>query len=881
MVIGEAPGEREDSTGRPFVGSSGKLLKRLLEDAGIDYKRAYLTNAVHCRPPMNKTPTPAQIRECKVWLDKEVQAVKPKFVLLLGNTALQAWTGKTGIRKMRGRALEQAGMVVMATYHPSFALRDPMNGFVIQRDIRKFADCIEFGGVPYERSLNVKVISGWRDFMPMLDKLSGCVAYDLETTQLYPWQTRVDLLWQEPKIVSVILGTATTQYVIPLNHSQSRFPDQERMWPMLLARLSQCSVVGQNLKFDVLWTWCQTGIRLHIANDVMLMHYLLNENDRHDLEHMAQIYFGAPEYDIPLEEKQGKGPLDRHVRYAASDGFYTRKLRFKLAKELAKVPSLEKLYKLLMLPLANLYVGIEHHGVFIDRTKLNEAEKFLVQEMKAQEAQWNKWGAGVKISSPKQIGELFYGKLGIRVIARTPTGAASTSESVLKRLQHPAAKTLLKWREANKQYVGFVKGWAPFLVGARLHPSFKLHGTVTGRPSCENPNLQQTPRDPRIRSLVTAPKGKILLEADLSQIELRIAAWMARERNMLKAFWRGDDIHWLTAMAMLRRSESTYREVVLATVDELEGFNPDFKKVTYEKALAYVQKAGPDACAERDPLWKEIRYRAKVVNFGFLYGMGWKTFKDYAFNEYEAVLTDTEAQQSRMDFFELYPDLPKWHDKMRRMARGQRYVDSPTGRRRRLPNIRSDDDWQRMAEERQAVNFPVQSFASDLNLMAALQLKEEFKDRVDIVGTVHDNILVEVEEWEHQRIARRLLEIMRAPKLLKDFQINLTVPIEAECKAGAWSDGKPVVYTVEQSGGQETPPAKPRHNPAAAGESSAGPQHRQGGARARRDDAAPVLHRADAPQSARPGKHRKRSARDRLGGEQAEFSFPDPSKRQA
>jgi DNA polymerase-1 len=367
---------------------------------------------------------------------------------------------------------------------------------------------------------------------------------------------------------------------------------------------------------------------------------------------------------------------------------------------------------------------------------------------------------------------------------------------VIKRIDHPCTEALLKFREAKQQLSFFIDGWKPYLVNGRLHPSFKLHGTVTGRLSCENPNLQQVPRDPRIRTLISAPEGWSLIEADLSQIELRIAAELANERAMLEAFKTGVDVHWLTALREIARG-GALKSLVVKTAQALSKGT----KLSYSQSINILLKMGPDAAQGISAEWKEYRKKAKAINFGYLYGMWWKKFKLYARDNYGVAVTDEEAQASRIAFFDLYSDFPEWHKRQRRYVRKHGYVKSLSGRKRRLPAARmSEDTPERREAERQAINSPVQSFANEINLMAALQLRKEFPRRVlRIVGTVHDAVLLEVRNDWVERVYKRTLEIMSRPELFDVFDIELDVPIEAEAKIGPWAAGKSLKKWLEDN----------------------------------------------------------------------------------
>lgn len=811
MIVGEAPGANEEKTGELFSGRSGQLLTRILEENGFNRSDVFICNAVSCRPPGNRTPKKGEIKACKKWLDYQIAMVKPKYVLLLGNVPLESVTGKKGITKMRGKPWEKDGIIWMAAYHPAFILRDETHEAVFSKDIKMFADVVDFGGIPEEKDLSYRTVATWADVKEMLKDLRNGVAFDIETNQLYPWQhavynedTKKWELGQKPLIQSIGFGTARTQWCIPFYHPQSPWSklELERIVEMIDDEVAKGDIdfFCHNGKFDMLWMRVHFGVEWEIAFDSMLSHFLLDENDFHSLKYLAMKYLGAPDWNVSLDEKKGVAEVTtwaKHAKYLAHDVYFTRKLRFFFGKMLADDPDVKRVFNKLLMPCANLFVEIEYNGVYIDQSKFEEAETFLrdqyntaLENLKEWEPEYWENAKGKKApfnwGSTQQLAWLLFEELGIEPLDKTDAGNNSTSESVLKRLDHPCVGDLLKFREAKQQLSFFIDGWKPYLVNGRLHPSFKLHGTVTGRLSCENPNLQQVPRDKRIRTLVTAPEGWWLIEADLSQIELRIAAELANERTLINAFVTGQDPHWITAIREIARGGGL-KDLVLETARTAT----QNKNLNYAESIKILLEIGADAAAEIDPSWKENRKKAKAINFGYLFGMWWKKFKLYARDNYGVNVTDKEAKDSRVFFFETYSDLPDWHKRQKRYVHKHGYVSSLSGRKRRLPAARySDDSPERREAERQSINSPVQSFANDINLMTALQLRKEFSRKVlRLVGTVHDAILMEVRADYVEKVYKRVLEIMQRPELFDDFEIEMEVPIEAEAKIGPWAGG--------------------------------------------------------------------------------------------
>lgn len=804
MVVGEAPGRNEDETGQPFVGDSGKMLNEMLLAAHLHPAKLFICNAVSCRPPNNKTPTKSEIKACKKWLDYQIAMVKPKYVLLFGNVPLESISGKKGIKKARGVPFEKNGIIYLPTYHPAYALRDPGQRIIIEQDISLFAKIVENKGIPREKKLNYRVVRTPLDFDAMLAALEGTVSFDIETNSLNPWQRWNAKGEYEPAAITLVgCGTATGQFSIPCDLPDSPWSKEalDEMMKRLADKLEDCFVVMQFGKFDCLWMRVFFGVDLRNDFDTGLAHYMIDENSFHGLKELAQRFLGAPNWEVDLKTKKGLGNVDKLVLYHAHDLYYTRELRFVLGKKLVQDPDVRKVFQKIMMPLARQSVDWQYDGIYVDMTKFDEAEKFLRGEVAAAEKELSQYG-DINWGSTKELAHLLYTTLRIPVPVYTPTGRPSTAETALNQIDHPCVGAIFKMRGARQQLSFFIDGWRPHLHkrhnGTFLHPSTKLHGTVTGRPSCENPNLFQVPRDPRIRQLVSAEEGWTFVEVDQSQVELRIAADRANERTMLEYFRKGVDIHWATAIREIERGAGL-KDLVL---DTARTWKQD-KKIAYAEAIEVLLEMGPDAAIEINPQWKEYRKKAKAVNFGYLYGMWWKKFKIYARDNYGVEVSDEQAEASRDFYFDEFSDLEGWHNRQRAFAREHGYVVSLSGRKRRLPNAmlqiwprnvadvkKQMQNSRRKEAERQAINSPIQSFANEINFMTAIQLRKEYgRDKVKIVGTVYDALLMRIRNGCVEEVTERVLKIASRPPLFDDFGIELKVPLVGEAKIGPWGAG--------------------------------------------------------------------------------------------
>jgi uracil-DNA glycosylase family 4 len=755
MIIGEAPGENESNTGRVFSGRAGQLLDTLLTEAGLDRDEVYVTNVVKCRPPENRRPDRVEFESCRLYLEREAAEVDPRWVLLLGNAALQAVAKKSGITTKRGVRLEIKDPVwaereVMATFHPAYILRNPGQHSTLAEDVKRFARMIkgEFQVVPV-RSKYVGNIATVKWLRRQLDALppGSVVSYDVENRGR-PWESEWDI---------VCLGVSwdgETSYVVPLSHPQSPFRSRWRdilryLGPSL--RRVDTKLVAQNGKHD---NQQLAGARVFLEHrfDIMLAAHLLDENRPKNLGFLSQSVLGADVYKGMVETKPDKimkEPLKKICAYNGYDVGYTHQIYPRLREELLEQPRLTRLYAKLMMPASHVIQQVETAGMYVDKKRLYhrmavlqgeiDDRKAVLHENLPKSMQKDSKGDPFNFNSTQQLGRWLFSKkgLGLSPLETTKSGAPSTKEAVLLHYhEHPAIRALLEYRTLQLKWMNtYLLPWSLKLdTRSRLHTTYKLYGTVTGRLSGD---LQQVPRDSFIRTVIGAPPGWCFVQADYSQIELRIAAHVSKDRRMRRAFLTGEDLH-------------------LAMAASLTGKLP--KDVT-----------------------KEERKLAKAVNFGFLYGMFPKKFQAYAFENYGVVVSLPEAELARQKYFSMFRDLEAWHDRQKRVAHNYHRVVSPLGRIRHLPDILSSDNGVRMEAERQAINSPVQATASDLMLFSMVQLQPQLDPRqAFLVGTLHDAIFLQVREEAVEDLVPVVKDVMENLPLKKTFGLDLDIPIISE-----------------------------------------------------------------------------------------------------
>ncbi|XLM21275.1 DNA polymerase I, partial [Chromobacterium piscinae] len=591
----------------------------------------------------------------------------------------------------------------------------------------------------YETILTEAQLDAW------LARLAAAkvVSFDTETTSLDPLQARI-------VGVSFSVEAGKAAY-LPLAHHYAGAPEQlpldaalAKLKPWLEdASKKKC---GQNLKYDC-HVLANHGVALAgIVDDSMLASYVLESHQRHNMDDLARRHLG--ENTVSYEEICGKGAkqigfgevdVDIAANYAAEDADITLRLNQFLAGELCG--DLEKVYRDIELPVAEVLFKMERHGVLIDRDKLAAQSHQLGSQMLELEQQaYALAGQPFNLNSPKQLQEILFGKLAISTkgVKKTPSGGYSTDESVLEQLalDHPLPKCILEYRGLAKLKSTYTDK-LPTLIypqTGRVHTTYSQAVAITGRLSSNDPNLQNIPvrtaEGRRVREAFIAPAGWQIVSADYSQIELRIMAHLSDDEGMLKAFASGEDIHRATAA---------------------EVFGVDLSSVTSDQRRA-----------------------AKAINFGLIYGMS-------AFGLAAQLDIERSAAQQYIDrYFMRYPGVAEYMQTTREKAREQGYVETVFGRRLYLPDIKLTNPARRAGAERAAINAPMQGTAADLIKLAMIAVQDWLEhDRLQskLIMQVHDELVLEVPQAELELVKRRLPAIMAGVAELK-------VPLLAEVGAG-------------------------------------------------------------------------------------------------
>ncbi|MEZ2739762.1 DNA polymerase I [Comamonas jiangduensis] len=557
------------------------------------------------------------------------------------------------------------------------------------------------------------------------------------------------------EMVAQIVGISLSVQVgeaayIPLRHEGMEVPQQLPMdW--VLAQLkpwledASKKKLGQHVKYDQ-HVFANHGITVRgYAHDTMLQSYVLEVHRPHNLTSLALRHVNRT--GITYEALCGKGkgqipfaqvPVDQAAAYSCEDSDQTLDVHGVLWPQIQANAGLLHIYELEMQTSEALF-RIERNGVRIDAGELARQSNDLgARILQLENEAYEIAGQPFNLASPKQLGEIFFDKLGMPVVKKTATGARSTDEEVLEKLaeDYPLPAKLLEHRSLSKLKGTYTDKLAQMALPrtGRVHTHYAQAVAVTGRLSSNDPNLQnipvRTPEGRRVREAFVAPEGKLIASADYSQIELRIMAHLSGDEALLNAFKHGLDVHKATAA-----------EVFGVSVDEVSS---------------------------------EQRRYAKVINFGLIYGMS-------SFGLAKNLGIETKAAAAYIDkYFQRYPGVKRYMDETVALAHAQGYVETVFGRRLYLPEINGGSGPRKKAAERAAINAPMQGTAADLikKAMVAVQAKlDAEKPAIMVIMQVHDELVFELPASEADWLRAHI------PAVMADVA-QLSVPLLAEVGVG-------------------------------------------------------------------------------------------------
>lgn len=608
---------------------------------------------------------------------------------------------------------------------------------------------------PPIKDISYHTITTQQDFTKLLDKLNHTpyFAIDTETT---------DINWQHAKLVGISVSTADYEgYYIPVGHTEDFDVLLDNQLPIdtVLSAFKpilenpNIGKIGQHLKYDA-HIFKKYGINISPWQmDTMLASYVINAAaTRHGMDALAKHYLGVQ--TTTFEDVAGKGAkqlsfdkvaMDAASQYACEDADITFRLFNRFNQHINQDKTAAQLLYRLEIPTAQILTQMEHDGILIDTDFLGQLSDEFDKKIMALQIEAERIAdEPFNLASPKQLGEILFDKLGIAGGKKTKTGQYATSEAVLSKIEHPLIDVVLEHRSLSKLKSTYTDTLANAAdEQGRVHTSYHQALTSTGRLSSSDPNLQNIPirtdTGRLIREAFIAPKGRMILAADYSQIELRLMAHFSGDESLIRAFNHNLDIHTATAAEIM---------------------NKDISEVTPSERRA-----------------------AKAVNFGLLYGMS-------AFGLAKQIGVDRAVAQDYIKrYFARYPAIAEYMERTKTMAKQLGYVQTILGRKLYSPDIQSSNRMIKDAAERAAINAPLQGSAAEIIKLAMIAVDEVLpKDDAKLLLQVHDELVFEVNTDKAHDIGNLIKTAMQnaltdtAKKL--GWEVDFAVPLVVEIGIG-------------------------------------------------------------------------------------------------
>lgn len=720
MVIGEAPGAKEDEEGRPFVGGAGNMLDHLLRKVDIERKDIFITNVIKRRPPKNNIDHPlarAEIQSNLQALYREIRMVKPRVVVPLGNTALRALGVNHNIGNCRGYVIPHRDYKIIPTWHPAYLLRQFHEKYTSQKDWEKIKRYSRGATIPhthemFEISPTIEDIERFEVLVS--NKVNSgqkvSIGLDLETEYIEdsPLDTPI-------KLVGMALSDSHAIVVPFIKQDGSRYwesKDEELRAIVAVGNILEnpnVEIVTHNSMFDIT-VLMNHGFPVNARMyDTMIAQYLCYHPSQQSLEYLASIHADVPMWKVSV----GKSD-EEYRRYNAKDSTILLRIKRVLDKDIedSRLRYLCDIAMNVIKPTCRMMLN----GVSIDSARHASIKLELEQRLENLKGQLGILaGERFNPDSPSQVGHILFDKFKFKSGVKTKKGKKSTGSDVLNRLanrypDNEFIEALLEYRHYSQQYKTFVKD-IYIQEDGRVHSEFKLTRVPTGRYSSSNPNLQNLParqdEDGFIRGMYSVPTSRILVSADYSQVELMIFAVLADDPIWIKAFEEGLDVHSITAEGLL-------------------GFY--------------------------DP-----KYRTFVKNFtyGLIYGSEGGEIEKVAPRE---LIQKISVQDMLRNLQREHPQLFEYRKRIEEFLKKNLYVVNAFGRRRYIPKMSLS-----AADYRAAYNHPVQGTAADIMHIKTPLIEAALHDDDMLVLQLHDAYYIETYERDVDRVARTLKTVMEEP----------------------------------------------------------------------------------------------------------------------
>lgn len=756
-------------------------------------------------------------QHCRPHLEDYIEATQPEAIVTLGAEPTSQVFGKaTKITKVRGlghNSLE-FGTIVFPIQHPSLACMYVQNEPILAADIASFGRLVDAG-------MDTKVADSFTtgeyklvdDLQFLIDRDPELISFDTETTGLRWYKKGVDVRTYNaavhldneafsPKFQILTMQFCTGPgegYAISWDHPENPMPANKRAKIRNQIRKLLCKpdriVVGQNLKFDQMALWATEGITFRIGGDTEMLAAIYDENlPEKNLDVLTKLFVPemagyADRFNATVNKaKMWQSPLGSIVQYGCGDVDAAYRVYEVLEEEVAKDAGNWNHYVRVSLPGLNAFGGIEQRGMYVDdEVALPEFQAYMQQEVDTQRrsllAQVHKDIKRDHINIKRLEGQpiekvlsfsrqeflkdiLFLHPKGLRLTPKVFTKTTANLPDHLKEPstsskdhlpyffeKYPFTQELANYvkdeRLLSTNVIGFREN---FVFDGKVRPTYSLTKAVTRRTASRDPNGQNFPKRgekaKKYQRIFKSRPGYYVISRDLSQAELRIAGEMACDPVITRIYQEDGDIHVSTACIVMGVTEAQFARLAKTTQ-------------------------------------KDARQKAKAVNFGFIYGMGWRKFIGYAKTQYGVTFTEKEAQRIRNAYFDKYKGLKRWHDNTRAYVQKHGMVRSISGLVRHLPQVRSPEEYIQQEAIRQAINSPVQEFGSTLGVIALGRMHQEVDpEYLEIIGFIHDAIYAYVKceylEWG----LKTLGYYMESTPIQEWFNYRMNIPIKSDPSFG-------------------------------------------------------------------------------------------------
>lgn len=739
LFVGQAPGEMEDEQNKVFAGPAGQLLDMAVKEYGLDSN--FMTNAVRCFPGKSpdggdNEPSKESIRACAGYLRDEIAAVQPGIIVPLGNVALRAVSGRTGILSFAGRGFNLPdGKLCFPLLHPSFILRQPGQLARFEADCKNLAALLSPQSDKRRTHPKVYEVTP-SEFQAQLTFMKPPIAFDFETTG-------IEFAGHRLRCFSISDG----ERAVWVDYEKDPVEAGRALEAFLRSPIPKCV---HNGVFETRWSLGLFGIiPKNLAWDTMLLAHEHDENGAKRLDLLASSYLDVSTWDIAppdaTEEFYTNVQMKDLGPYNALDSLYTRRLLPPLKAQLSEGQLNH--YKTILLPLSKLCAKLQHRGIMIDqewtsnllgryRAEMENIQRDFIKRPAVQKLIASLGKKKFNMNSSQQAGKLFFEIMKLPVVERSKkTGRPSAREPALLRIPNapPEVKMYLDWKTKQTINNNYLEKFPTFCDKKGLiHADFNPARIVTGRIAVTNPPLTNVPDNRLVRGMFVSrwPGGK-LVSADYSQLELRLVASEAGDERFIQAFQTGADPHNDTAA---------------------EIWGKDFT-----------------------PLNRAI---AKNINFGIAYGVTpYKLEKEYS-------LTKQMSEWIIEQWKKAHPWVFKWMRKVHEEAKKTGQVVSRFGRVRHFPNIKVVQDEKLLAAMlREAGNFPIQSAGADLTTLACLLVEERMraqKMKSLLCQDNHDAMIVDRHPKEGNEVDALIVDVMEneVPRRCEWLKVPLKVSIK-------------------------------------------------------------------------------------------------------